>query len=114
MTEKLNRIIGELVNISITQMQSENRSTTYILCKQPESNDIVLISHTQEPSSSKSQDERVNFTQDWNGEVAHGLPVYESNNNIEQNPVDAVRKDITSLNIFLEIVATTLYELEKP
>ena len=36
------------------------------------------------------------------GEFAHGSAVSESNNNIEQDPMDAVRKDITSLNSFQE------------
>ena len=34
------------------------------------------------------------------GEFAHGSAVSESNNNIEQDPMDAVRKDITSLKSF--------------
>ena len=36
------------------------------------------------------------------GEFAHGSAVSESNNNIEQDPMDAVRKDITSLKSFQE------------
>ena len=38
---------------------------------------------------------------------------FESNNNIEQDPMGAVRKDITSLKSFQETVANKLYELEK-
>ena len=60
-------------------MQGENQNATYNLSGQPESD----VSHTQEPSSSSSQSERVNFTQDWDGEVAHGSAVSESNSNIE-------------------------------
>ena len=47
------------------------------------------------------------------GEFAHGSAVSESNNNIEQDPMDAVRKDITSLKSFQETGAKKLYELEK-
>ena len=53
------------------------------------------MSNTQEPLSSSFQNERVNFTQDGDGEVAHGSAISESNNNIEQDPTDAVRKVIT-------------------
>ena len=90
-----------------------NQNTTYDLSGQPESNDVVLMSHTQEPSSSSSQNERINFTQDGDGEVAHGLAVSESNDNIEEDPMDAFRKDITSLKSFQETVAKKLYQLEK-
>ena len=69
--------------------------------------------HKQEPSSCSIQNKRVNFTQDGDGEVAHGSAVSESNNNIEQDPMDAVRKDITSLKSFQETVVEKLYELEK-
>ena len=44
------------------------------------------MSHTQEPSSSSSQNERINFPQDGDGEVAHGSVVSESNSNIEKGP----------------------------
>ena len=71
------------------------------------------MSYTQEPSSFSSQKERVNFTQDRDGEVAHESAVSESNNNIEQDPMDAVRKDITSLKSFQETVVKKLYDLEK-
>ena len=54
-------------------MQRENQNAPYNLSEQPESNDVVLMSHTQEPSSSNFQNERVNFTQDGDGEVAHGF-----------------------------------------
>ena len=47
------------------------------------------------------------------GEFAHGSAVSESNNNMEQDPMDAVRKDITSLKSFQETGAKKLYELEK-
>ena len=104
-TEELNRIIENLVNNGVIQMQGENQNTTYNPSKQPESNDVVLISHTQEPSSRSSQNERVNYTQDGDGEVAHGSAVSESNNNIEQYTMDAVRKHINSLKIFQETVA---------
>ena len=63
-------------------MQGENQNATYNLSEKPESDDVVLMSHTQEPSSSSSQNERVNFTQDGDGEVTHGSAVPESNNNI--------------------------------
>ena len=99
-TEELNRIIENLVNNGVIQMQGENQNTTYNLSEQPESNDVVLMSHTQEPSSRSSQNERVNYTQDGDGEVAYESAVSESNNNIEQYPMDAVRKDIASLKIF--------------
>ena len=61
-----------------------------IFCKQPESDDVLLMSHTQEPSSSSFQNERVNFTEDGVAEVAHGSAVSESNNNVEQDPMDAL------------------------
>ena len=99
-TEELNRIIENLVNNGVIQMQGENQNTTCNLSEQPESNDVVLMSHTQEPLSRSSQNERVNYTQDGDGEVAHESAVSESNNNIEQYPMDAVRKDIASLKIF--------------
>ena len=54
-TEELNRIIENLVNTGVMQMQGENQNTTYNLSGQPESNDLVLMSHAQEPSSSSSQ-----------------------------------------------------------
>ena len=78
-----------MVNNGVIQIQGENQNATHNLSEQPESD----VSHTQEPSSSSSQNERVNFTQDGDGEVAHGLAVSEPNNNIEQDPMDAVRKD---------------------
>ena len=93
-------------------MQVENQNATYNLSEQPESDDIVLMSHTQEPSSSSSQNETVNFTQDGDREVAHGSSVSESNN-IEQNPMDAVRKHVTSLKNFQKTLAKKFYELEK-
>ena len=71
------------------------------------------MSYTQEPSSCSFQKERVNFTQGGDGEVARESAVSESNNNIEQDPMDAVRKDIISLKSFQETVAKKLYELEK-
>ena len=43
-TEELNRIIENLVNNGVIQMQGENQNTTY-LSKQPES-DVVLMSPT--------------------------------------------------------------------
>ena len=64
-------------------MPRENQNATYTLCEQSESNDVVLLSNTQEPSSSSSQNEWVNFTQDGEAEVAHELGVSESKNNIE-------------------------------
>ena len=54
-TEELNRIIENLLNNGVKQMQGENQNTTYNLSEQPESNDLMLMSHTQEPSSSSSQ-----------------------------------------------------------
>ena len=78
-----------MVNNGVIQIQGENQNATHNLSEQPESD----VSHTQEPSSSSSQNERVNFTQDGDGEVAHRLAVSEPNNNIEQDPMDAVRKD---------------------
>ena len=110
-TEELNGIIENLVNNIVIQMQGENQNATYNLSEQPESVNVVLTSHTQEPSSSSFQNERVNFSQGGDGEVAHGSVVSESNNNIEQDPMDAVRKDITSLKSFQETVAKKLYEL---
>ena len=95
------------------QMQGENQNATYDLSDQPESDDVVLMSHAQEPSSSSFQNERTNFTQDGDGEVAHGSAVSISNNNIEQDPRDAVRRDITSLKSFQETASKKLYELEK-
>ena len=74
---------------------------------------FTLMSHTQEPSSSSFQNERVNFTQDGDGEVPHGSAVSQSKNNIEKGPMAAVRKDITSLKRFQETVAKKLYQLEK-
>ena len=62
----------------------------YNLSEQPDHHDAVLMSHTQEPSSSNFQNERVNFTQGGDGEVAHVLGVSESNNNIEQDPMAVV------------------------
>ena len=110
-TEELNGIIENLVNNIVIQMQGENQNATYNLSEQPESVNVVLTSHTQEPSSSSFQNERVNFSQGGDGEVAHGSVVSESNNNREQDPMDAVRKDITSLKSFQETVAKKLYEL---
>ena len=43
-------------------MQGENQNATYNLSEQSESD--VPTHSTQEPSSSSSQNERVNFTQD--------------------------------------------------
>ena len=60
--EELNRIIENLVNNGVIQMQAEYQNATHNLSKQPESDDFVLISPTQEPSSSTSQNEKVNFT----------------------------------------------------
>ena len=94
-------------------MQGENQNTTYNISEQPEHDDVALMFHKQEPSSNSSQNERVNFTQDGDGEVAHESPVSESNNNIEQDAMDAARKDITSLKSPQETVAEKLYELEK-
>ena len=93
--EGLNIIIENSVSNGVIQMQGENQNPTCKLSQQPESDDVVLMSHTQEPSSSSFQNKRVNFTQDGDGEVAHGSAVSKSNNNIEQDPTDAVRKDIT-------------------
>ena len=73
----------------------------------------MLISPSQEASSSTSQNEKVNFTQDGDGEVAHESAVSESNNNTEQELMDVFRKDITSLKSFRETVAKKLCELEK-
>ena len=112
-TEELNRITENLFNNGVMQMQGENENTTYIISKETESIAVVLISHTQEPSLSNSQNQRVNFTQDGDGKFAHGLAVSESNNNIEQDPMDPVQKNITSLKSFWEIVVKKLYELEK-
>ena len=95
------------------KMQAENQNATYNLSEQPESDDVVLMSHIQEPSSSSSQNEWVNFTQNREEVVVHGTAVSESNNKIEQDPMDAVRKDITSLKSFQETVAKKRYELEK-
>ena len=95
------------------KMQAENQNATYNLSEQPESDDVVLMSHIQEPSSSSSQNEWVNFTQNEEEVVVHGTAVSESNNKIEQDPMDAVRKDITSLKSFQETVAKKLYEQEK-
>ena len=94
-------------------MQGENQNATYNLSEKPESDDVVLMSHTQGPSSSSSQNERVNFTQDGDGEVTHGSAVSESHNNIEQDPMDAVQNGTTSWKSFQETVAKKLYELEK-
>ena len=38
-------------------MQGENQNATYNLSEQPESDDVVLMSPTQEPSSSSFQNE---------------------------------------------------------
>ena len=95
------------------KMQAENQNATYNLSEQPESDDVVLMSHIQESSSSSSQNEWVNFTQNGEEVVVHGTAVSESNNKIEQDPMDAVRKDITSLKSFQETVAKKRYELEK-
>ena len=95
------------------KMQAENQNATYNLSEQPESDDVVLMSHIQEPSSSSSQNEWVNFPQNGEEVVVHGTAVSESNNKIEQDPMDAVRKDITSLKSFQETVAKKRYELEK-
>ena len=95
------------------KMQAENQNATYNLSEQPESDDVVLMSHIQEPSSSSSQNEWVNFTQNGEEVVVHGMAVSESSNKIEQDPMDAVRKDITSLKSFQETVAKKRYELEK-
>ena len=95
------------------KMQAENQNATYNLSEQPESDDVVLMSHIQEPSSSSSQNEWVNFTQNGEEVVVHGTAVSESNNKIEQDPMDAVRKDITSIKSFQETVAKKRYELEK-
>ena len=95
------------------KMQAENQNATYNLSEQTESDDVVLMSHIQEPSSSSSQNEWVNFTQNGEEVVVHGTAVSESNNKIEQDPMDAVRKDITSLKSFQETVAKKRYELEK-
>ena len=95
------------------KMQAENQNATYNLSEQPESDDVVLMSHIQEPSSSSSQNEWANFTQNGEEVVVHGTAVSESNNKIEQDPMDAVRKDITSLKSFQETVAKKRYELEK-
>ena len=95
------------------KMQAENQNATYNLSEQPESDDVALMSHIQEPSSSSSQNEWVNFTQNGEEVVVHGTAVSESNNKIEQDPMDAVRKDITSLKSFQETVAKKRYELEK-
>ena len=43
-------------------MQGENQNATYNLSEQPLSDDVVLMFHTQKPSLSSSQNERVNFT----------------------------------------------------
>ena len=69
-----------MVNNGVLQMQGGNQNATYNLSEQPESDDVVLMSHTQEPSSISSQNETVNFTQDGDREVAHGSSVSESNN----------------------------------
>ena len=74
-TEELNRIIENSVKNGVIQMQGENQNATYNLSEQPESDDVVLMSHTQEPSSSSFQNERVNFTQGGDGKVAHGSAV---------------------------------------
>ena len=95
------------------KMQAENQNATYNLSEQTESDDVVLMSHIQEPSSSSSQNEWVNFTQNGEEVVVHGTAVSESNNKIEQDPMDAVRKDITSIKSFQETVAKKRYELEK-
>ena len=113
LTTELNRIIENLVNNDVIQIQSKNQNTTYNLSEQPESNDVVLMSHKQELSSSSSQNERVNFTQDGDREVAHGSAVSESNDDKEEDPMDAVQRDITSLKRVQKTVAKKLYELEK-
>ena len=111
-TEELNRIIENSVD-NVIQMQGKSQNATCRFSEQAESEDVLLMSHTQEPSSSSSQNERVNFTQNGDGEVVHGSTVSESNNNIEQGPMNAVRKDITSLKCFQEPVAKKLSELEE-
>ena len=103
MTEELNRIIENLINDGVIQMQAENQSATYIFSVQPESDDVVLISHKQEPSWSSSQNESVNCTQYGDGEVTNGSAISELNSNIEQDPMDAVWKVITSLNFFWKV-----------
>ena len=70
---------------------------------------MVNVPHTR----TSSQNESLNFTEDGDREVAHGLAVSESSNNIEQDSIDADRKDIGSLKSFQETVAKKLYELEK-
>ena len=90
-------------------MQGENQNATYNLSEQPKSD----MSHTQESLSSSSQNERINFPQDGDGEVVHGSVVSELNSNIEKGPMDAVRKDIASLKSFQKTVTKKLYELEK-
>ena len=54
-TEELNRITENLFNNGVMQMQGENENTTYIISKETESIAVVLMSHTQEPSLSNSQ-----------------------------------------------------------
>ena len=61
-TEEHNRNIENLVNNGVIQMQGENQNATYNLSEQPLSDDVVLMFHTQKPSLSSSQNERVNFT----------------------------------------------------
>ena len=73
-------------------MQGENQNATDNLSEQPECD----VTHKQELSSSSSQNERVNFTQDEDGEVAHGSTFSESNKNIKQDAMYQVRNDITS------------------
>ena len=48
-TEELNRIIKNLVNDGFVQMKGENQNVTYNLSEQLESDDVVLLSPTQEP-----------------------------------------------------------------
>ena len=55
-TEELNKIIENLVNNGVIPKQGENQNVTYNLSEQHEGCDIVLLSPTQEPSSSSSQD----------------------------------------------------------
>ena len=94
-------------------MQGESQNATCNLSEQAENEVVLLMPHTQEPSSSSSQNEKVSFTQNGDGEVVHGSTISESNSNIERGPMDAVRKDITSLKCFQETVAKKLSELEE-
>ena len=75
-TEELNRIIENSVD-NVIQMQGKSQNATCRFSEQAESEDVLLMSHTQEPSSSSSQNERVNFTQNGDGEVVHRTRPYE-------------------------------------